>query len=98
MPPQLTTCVNLHAVFLEAVDDGQRAERRGLDQRAINFRRRRVKRLADEQAGEPLVHQDGAVAVVPVQREQAAFAGLQFRRRRVQVCVRERLFRRRGWM
>ena len=72
MPPQLTTCVNFHAVFLEPVDDGQRAKRRRLDQRAINFRRRRVKRLANEQTREPLVHEDGAVAVVPVQREQAA--------------------------
>jgi hypothetical protein len=45
MPPQLTIC-DFHAVFLETVDDGQRAKGRGLDERAVNFRGRRVKRLA----------------------------------------------------
>jgi len=35
-----------------------------------------VQRLAEEQAGEPLVDEDGAVAIVPVEGEQAALAGL----------------------
>ena len=39
MPPQLTTSLDLHAVLLEAVDDRQRAEGRGLDQRAVDLRR-----------------------------------------------------------
>ena len=43
---------DLHAVFLKAVDDGQRAKRRGFDERAVNFRRRGVKRLAEQQAGQ----------------------------------------------
>ena len=102
MPPQLTTCSNLHAVFLEAIDDRQRAERRRLDERAVNFRRRRVKRLAEEQAGEPLIHEDGAIAVVPIQREQAGFAGLQFQRARRSGFMRaiacDTAFGPPGWM
>ena len=89
MPPQLTTDRNLHAVFLKTIDDRQRAKRRRLDERAINFRRRRVKRLADEQAGKPLVNQNGAVAIVPIQREQTGFARLQFRAAFVQAHVRQ---------
>ncbi len=68
---------NLHAVFLEAIDDRQRAERRRFDERAVNFRRRRVQRLTEEQSREPLVHEDGAVAVVPIERQQARLAGRQ---------------------
>ena len=85
---------DLHAVFLEAVDDGQRAKCRGFDERAVNFRRRGVKRLAEQQSGKPLVHQNRAVAVVPVEREQAGFARLQFRRARGQFLVRAGFFRR----
>ena len=50
----------------------QRAEGGGLDQGAVDLGRRGVQRLAEEQAGEALVDQDGAVAVVPVEGEQAA--------------------------
>ena len=88
MPPQLTTSSILDAVLLEAVDDGQRAEGRGLDERAVDLRRRGVKRLADEQAGQALVDQDGAVAVVPVEGEQAGFAGLELGRLPGQGLVR----------
>ena len=70
--------LHFHPVFLETVDDGQRPKSGRFDQGAVDFRRRRVKRLADEQPGEELVHQDGAVAVVPVQGEQAGFAGGEF--------------------
>ena len=35
-----------------------------------------MQRLAEEQAGEALVDENGAVAVVPVEGEQAALAGL----------------------
>ena len=68
---------NLHAVFLEAIDDRQRAERRGLNECAVNFRWRRVKRLADERARESLIHEYGAIAVVPIQREQSTLTGLE---------------------
>ena len=75
MPPQLTTSFDRHAVFLEAVDDRQRAEGRRLDQRPVDLRRRGVQRLADQQAGQQRIDQDRAVAVVPVEGQQAAFAG-----------------------
>ena len=42
--------LDLHAILLEAIDDRQRAERRGLDQRAIDLGSRRVQRLPDQQA------------------------------------------------
>ena len=37
-----------------------------------------VQGLAQEQAGETLIHQHGAVAVVPVQGQQSALARLEF--------------------
>ena len=75
MPPQLTTSLDLHAVFLEAVDDRQGAEGGRLDQRPVDLRRGGVQRLADQQAGQQRIDQDRAVAVVPVQGQQPAFAG-----------------------
>ena len=83
---------NLHAVFLKPVDDGQCAKRRSLDESAVNFRRRRVKRLADEQTGEFLIHENRAIAIVPIQRDQSGFARLQFQRRLVQITVRQNFF------
>ena len=68
--------VDRHAVFPDALDDRARAERGRLDQRAIDFGPRRVEVLAEQQAGEQLVDEDGAVAVVPVEREQAGLARL----------------------
>jgi len=41
------------------------AEGGRLDQRAVRFRRRGRERLAEDEAGEPLIDEDGAVAVVP---------------------------------
>ena len=70
--------VHRHAVFPDALDDRARAERGGLDQRAIDFGPRRVKGLSDQQAGEQRVDEDGAIAVVPVEREQAAWPGCCF--------------------
>ena len=48
---------------------------RGLDQGAVNFRRGGIQRLPEKQAGQHRIHQDGAVSVVPIEREQAALAG-----------------------
>ena len=77
MPPQLTTSLTLHAVLLEAVDDRQGPEGGGLDQRPVDFRRGGVQRLADQQAGEQRIDQDRAVAVVPIEGQQAALAGAE---------------------
>ena len=65
-----------HAVFADAVDDGAGAEGGALDERAVDFRLGGVERLAEQQAGEQLIDEDGAVAVVPIEREQAGLAGL----------------------
>ena len=75
MPPQQTTRSIGHAVLAHPLDDGARAEGRRLDERAVDLGPRRVERLADEEAGEPRVDQDRAVAVVPVERHEARLAG-----------------------
>jgi len=67
---------DLDAIRFNAVDDGECAKSGGLDERAVDFRGAGVERLPHQQAGQALVRQDGAVAVVPVQRHQPAFAGL----------------------
>ena len=36
-----------------------------------------MQRLADQQTGKPLIDKDRAVAVVPVQRQQARLAGFE---------------------
>ena len=56
------------------------AEGGGLDQRAVDFRRGGVQRLADQQAAEQGIDQDRAVAVVPIQGHQAAGAGAKLLR------------------
>ena len=53
--------------------------------------RLRVERLAEQQAAQADVHEDRAVAIVPVQREQTAFAGLKFQRALGQFRVRANL-------
>ena len=96
MPPQLTTSLDRDAVLLEAIDDRQGAEGGGFDQGAVDLRRRGVQRLADQQAGQQRIDQDRAVAVVPVQGQQAALAGPQplrprgsrARARRRRPCMR----------
>src|SRR5204863_4316273 len=50
----------------------------GFNEGAVNFGWGGVKRLAKEQSCEPLVHQDGAVSIVPIEREQAGSPGLEF--------------------
>ena len=69
--------LDLDAVFLKPVDDRQRAERRGFDQRPVDFGGRGVQRLPDQQAAQQRVDQNRAVAVVPVQGQQPAFARRQ---------------------
>ena len=69
--------LDFHAVFLDAVDDRQRAEGGRLDQGAVDLRGGGVQGLADQQAGEQGVDEDRAVAVVPIERDQAAFAGAE---------------------
>ena len=63
-----------HAVLPEALDDRARAERGRLDQGAIDVRPRRIKVLTEQQAGEPLVDENGPIAVIPVERQKAGLA------------------------
>jgi hypothetical protein len=67
--------LDLHAVFLDALDDGERSEGGGLDVGAVDLMRFGVQGLAEQQAGETHIDEDGAVAVVPIEREQARGAG-----------------------
>ncbi len=63
-----------HAVRLERLDDHPRPERGRLDQRPVDLLGGRGQRGADQQPAELGVDQDGAVAVPPVERQQARFA------------------------
>ena len=81
----MTISLHRHAVLLDALDDRQRAEGRGLDQRPVDLVRLGVQRLAQQQAAQAHIDQDRAVAVVPVQRQQAVLAGLLRGRRLGQV-------------
>ncbi len=64
--------------------DRQRAERGRLDQRAVNLVRLGVQRLPEQQPAQAHVHQDRAVAVVPVERQQPVLAGLLLRGERAE--------------
>ncbi len=88
MPPQLTISDDLDAVLLEPVDDGQAAESRGFDQGPVDLAGRGLERLAQDEAGQPLVDEDGPVAVVPVEGEKPGLAGLEPRRLRRERLVR----------
>ena len=68
---------DLDPELLEAPDDGQGAEGRGLDEGPVDLLGRRVQGQADEEAGQALVDEDRPVAVVPVEGEQAGLAGLE---------------------
>src|SRR5690606_25633677 len=63
--------VDGHAVFFEAFDDGAGSEGGGFDESAVEFGLRGVERGAEGEAGEERIDEDGAVAVVPVEGEQA---------------------------
>ncbi len=63
-----------HTPALEGVDDHARAERGRLEQRAVDLVRTRRQREPDDETREIGVDEHGAVAVPPVEREQAALA------------------------
>ena len=46
-------------------------------ERPVDLGGRGVQRLADQQSGQQRIDQDRAIAVVPVERQQTAFAGLE---------------------
>ena len=75
MPPPQTTRRTGTPYSVDALDDGARAEGGGLDEGAVDFGAGGVEGLAEEEAGEHGIDEDGAVAVVPVEGEQAARAG-----------------------
>ena len=62
---------------LERLDDHARPVGGGLDEGAVDLRRRGGQGRPDEQAREVDIDEDGAVAVPPVERHQAGLAGLQ---------------------
>ena len=70
---------DLDPVLLEAPDDGQGAERRGLDEGPVDLLGLGVEGQADEEAGQALVDEDRPVAVEPVEGEKPGFAGLEGR-------------------
>lgn len=63
------------AVLFDSIDDGEGSKGGGLDVGAVDFVGFGVEGLADEQSGQARVDQDGAVAVVPVEGEEAAGTG-----------------------
>ena len=92
MPPQLTTSSILHTIFFEPIDDRQRPKGRGLDQRTVDFRRRRVQCLANQQTGQTADRPARAIAVVPVECQQAARPGANCSASRVARRARHRRF------
>ena len=62
--------------FQHDFENGPRAERGRFNQGAINFGLGRVEGLAEQQTGEHWIDEDGPIAVVPVEGEQAGLAGL----------------------
>ena len=87
MPPQLMMRLDRLAVLLETLHDDARAERGRLDPGAIHLGGGGLQRQAEDAPGQARVHQHGPVAVVPVQRQQAALARLQLRRALRQLLV-----------
>ena len=83
--------IDPHAIFLEALDDRARAKCGRLDQGAIDVGARRVEVLAEQEPGEPLVDEDGPVAVVPVERQQAGLARTLLRRLGAEFGVQRRV-------
>src|ERR1700722_11455190 len=76
-----------HAILPEALDDRPRAERGRLDQRAIDIRPCRIKILTKQQAGEALVDENGAIAIVPVEPQKSALAWTPLRGLRAQLSM-----------
>ena len=63
-----------HAARVERLDDHAGAERGGLEQRAVDLLGAGREGLADDDAGELVVDEHRAVAVVPVEGDQAVRA------------------------
>src|SRR2546421_3453464 len=63
--------LDLDAVFFETIDNCQCAEGRSLDKGAVDFSRCCVKSLTEQQASQSLVHEDGAIAVIPIECKQS---------------------------
>jgi hypothetical protein len=70
---------DVDAVLFHPVDDGERAECGRFDERTVNFRRRRVERLTDEEASQQRVGENRAVAVVPIECRETRLAGAELR-------------------
>lgn len=70
--------MGLDAELLEAFEDGASAEGGGFDEGAVDFCAGGVEGLAEEEAGEALVNEDIAIAVVPVESEEAGLSGFKF--------------------
>ena len=85
--PAADDALHRHAERLQALDDGARPERRRLDERAVDVGAGRMERLAEDQAGQARVHEDRAIAVVPVERQQARLPRPEPRRARGQLLV-----------
>ena len=73
---------------LEGLDDRAGAERGRLDQRAVDVLRARAERQPDDGAAELVVDEHGAVAAVPVERDEPVRAGRLGGRELGQVLVR----------
>ncbi len=69
--------VDFDAVLFKPVDDGKGAEGGGFDEGAVNFFGACVEGLTEEEACEALVDEDCAVAVIPVECEEAGAAGVE---------------------
>jgi hypothetical protein len=67
--------IDRYAIFANAFDDRAGSERGRFDQCAVNLGAGRVQGRASDKTGEALVHEDGAIAIVPIQREQPALSG-----------------------
>ena len=80
--PSMGTPARLHGV-----DDHPRAIDRGLQQRPVDIRRPGGQGGADEGPGQLGIHQHGAVAVPPVERDQTRLARPQPRRVSLELGV-----------
>ncbi len=74
-PPEQTIRFDGNAIVAEAFDDHACTESSGRDECAVDLGSRGVEGLADEQPGQPLVDENRAVAIVPVERHEAGLTG-----------------------
>src|SRR3974390_3085416 len=67
--------INWHSVFPDPLDYHTGAEGGSLDQGSVNIGTRGMKRLAENDAAEPRINKNRAVAIVPVQGDKAVLSG-----------------------